>query len=126
MYQVRFMYYEKWIPGYDIKSIKIKRMFFICPKLNMCIYSPFCWGEVEPPIKFSKRGERLDWNSIFRRGLGGDFIQGDCRFHMKNKLKCEMVNDKKIYNKNFFLRHNYLGNFNKKISHFYGVNDEKP
>ena len=37
-----------------------------------------------------------------------------------------MVNDKKIYNKNFFLRHNYLGNFNKKISHFYGVNDEKP
>ena len=26
---------------------------------------------------------------------GGDLFQGDCRFYIKNKLKSEMLNDKK-------------------------------
>ena len=34
---------------------------------------------------------------------GGDFFQGSCNFHIKNKLKSEIFNDKKsLYAKIFF------------------------
>ena len=72
---------------------------------------PLCWGErVEPPTKFSKRGGgRLDRTSTFRGGCwerGGDFFQrgGGCNFHIKNKSKSEIFNEKKKFiSKNSFL-----------------------
>ena len=57
-------------------------------------------GGVKPPTKFSKRG--LDSVSIFRGALLGrrgvtSFKRGrgDYSFHVKNKLKSEIFNDKK-------------------------------
>ena len=47
---------------------------------------------VQPPTKFSKGG--LDRISIFRRGL--TFFRGGCSFYIKNKLKFEIFNDKKV------------------------------
>ena len=47
----------------------------------------FCCERGEPPTKFSKRG--LDKISTFRGGLGYNF-------HIKNKLKSEICNDKKM------------------------------
>ena len=64
---------------------------------------PFCWGRVEPPTKFSKSGERLDTISIFRGGCwerSGDLFQWGVQFLHKNKLKSEVLNDKKsLYTK---------------------------
>ena len=38
---------------------------------------------------------------------GHDFFQGGCNFHIKNKLKSEIINDKKKFiSKNVFLCHN--------------------
>ena len=61
-------------------------------------------GGVEHPTKFSKRWG-LDGTSAFRGGYlrkGGDIFHGGeggggrgCNFHIKNKLKSEMFNDKK-------------------------------
>ena len=53
---------------------------------------------VEPPPKFSKRG--LDRTSTFREVLLGKrrvtFFRGEgCNFHLKNKFKSEILNDKK-------------------------------
>ena len=48
-------------------------------------------GRVEPPTKFSKRGG-LTGPQLLE---GGDFFQGGCNFHIKNKLKSEIFNDKK-------------------------------
>ena len=54
-------------------------------------------GRVEPPTKFSKRGG-LTGPQLLEGGCwerGGDFFQGGCNFHIKNKLKSEIFNDKK-------------------------------
>ena len=44
--------------------------------------------------------------STFRGGSwerGGDFFQGrGCNFHIKNKLKSEIFNDKKVYKQKYF------------------------
>ena len=52
---------------------------------------------VEPPTKFSKRGcltgPQLLEGRCWRRGRG-DFFQGGCNFHIKNKLKSVIFNDK--------------------------------
>ena len=52
---------------------------------------------VEPPTKFPKWG--LDKTSAFRGGLlrkrRMSFFRGGCNFHVKNKLKSEIFNDKK-------------------------------
>ena len=45
-----------------------------------------------------QKGGGLDRTSTFRRGCWvrrGDFFQGGCSFHIKNKLKSEIFNDKK-------------------------------
>ena len=65
------------------------------------------WG-VEPPTKFSKKGEVLDKISIFRVGLlvkrAVVFFKGwGCSFYIKN-MKYLMT--KKSINKNAFLCHN--------------------
>ena len=58
----------------------------------------FCWGrEVEPPTKFSNRrwggltGPQLLEGSGWKRVT----VHGGCSFHIKNKLKSEIFNDKK-------------------------------
>ena len=57
---------------------------------------------------FQKGG--LDRRSIFKWGLlgkrGETFFRKGGNFDIKNKLKSEMFNDKKIINKNVFLCHN--------------------
>ena len=59
----------------------------------MCTPSPFC---------LEGGGLRPDGTSAFRGGCwerGGDFFRGggggDCNFHVKNKSKSEIFNDKK-------------------------------
>ena len=60
---------------------------------------PFFQGEeeVEPPTKFSK-GAGLTGSQLLE-GIagkeGGDLFQGGCNFHIKNKLKSQIINDKK-------------------------------
>ena len=63
---------------------------------------PFCRGEGGGGWASNQR------TSTFRGGSwerGGDFFQGgSCNFHIKNKLKSEIFNDKKVYKqKCFFL-----------------------
>ena len=62
-------------------------------------------GEGEPPDKFSKREDvGLDRTLIFKRGM--TFLReevGGCCFYIKNKLKSEILNDKKVYKQNVFL-----------------------
>ena len=58
-------------------------------------------GRVEPPPKFSWRGEGIDRYSIFGGGLlglmGGGWLRESCSFYIKNKLKSAIFNDKKVY-----------------------------
>ena len=55
----------------------------------------------EPPTKFSKKGGGggLDKTSTVRGGLlekmGVTFFREGCNFHIKNKLRSEIFNDKK-------------------------------
>ena len=57
------------------------------------------WGRggVEPPTKFSKTGGLTGPPLLV--GVtgkeGSDFFQGGCAFHIKNKLKSEIFDDKK-------------------------------
>ena len=50
--------------------------------ISKCAPPSLSAGRVEPPTKFSEGG--LDRTSAFR---GGDFFQGGCNFHTKNKSK---------------------------------------
>ena len=62
--------------------------------------SPFLLGcGVNPPTTFSKSGG-LTRPQLLEGGCwerGGDFFQEGCDFHIKNKLKSEIFNDKKVY-----------------------------
>ena len=55
-------------------------------------------GGVEPPTKFSK-WEALTGPQLLEGGScekrWGDFFQGGCHCHIKNKLKSKIFNDKK-------------------------------
>ena len=65
---------------------------------------PFLLGGFESPTNFSKSG-RLDRISIFRGGLlgtRGDFFQGVCSFYIKNKLKSQILIDKKSLSAKMF------------------------
>ena len=71
---------------------------------NICVHvhsghpPPLSAGGVEPPTKFSKRGG-LTGPQLLEGGCwekGGDLFQGGCNCHIKNKLKSEIFNDKKI------------------------------
>ena len=66
-------------------------------------------GGVESPTKVSKRW--LDRTSTFRGGLlgkrGVTLFRVGCNFHIKNKIKSEIFNDKKKFiRKNIFPYHN--------------------
>ena len=70
----------------------------------MCTPSPFCWG-VELPAKFSKKGGGLTVSQFLEGGCWekeGDLFQGDYCFYIKNKLKSEIFNDKKVFELKFF------------------------
>ena len=67
---------------------------------------PFCFlvstgvgegGGVEPPTKFSERGGLTGppLLVVVTGKEGSDFFQGGCAFHIKNKLKSEIFDDKK-------------------------------
>ena len=71
--------------------------------------SAFCFllgkeGGVEPPTRFSKRGCLTGPPLLV--GVtgkdGSDFFQGGCAFHIKNKLKSEIFDDKKGYKQKSF------------------------
>ena len=58
-------------------------------------------------MKFRKGQGELDRTSTFRGGhrerrWGVPFFQGSCTFHIKNKLKSEIFNDKKDYKQKYF------------------------
>ena len=68
-------------------------------------HTPFLLGEgVEPPAKFSKGGGLTGYQ--FLEGgswqVEDDFFQGDCSFYIKNILKSEIFNDKKVYKLKYF------------------------
>ena len=55
---------------------------------------------------FKKGGGRVNRISVFREGLLGkkiDLFQGVCNFYIKNKLKSEIINDKKKFINNISL-----------------------
>ena len=60
---------------------------------------PLCWGGVEPPIKFSKKGGGGLTGYQLLEGVAGKegviFFKWGCSFFIKNKLKFEIFNDKK-------------------------------
>ena len=64
----------------------------------------------EPPTKFSQRRGSTGYQLL--EGVDGkkgvtSFRGGGCNFHIKNKLKSEIFNDKKKFiSKNIFLCHN--------------------
>ena len=69
---------------------------------------PFCRGgggglSLQP--NFQKGGGGLIGPQLSEGGCwerGGDFFQGGCSFHIKNKLKSEIFNDKKVYEQRYF------------------------
>ena len=68
----------------------------LCEINIVCNPPSFCWG-VEPETKFSKRGGAWLDLSFQMAGCwerGGDF-SGGLQFSHKNKLKSDIVNDKK-------------------------------
>ena len=74
----------------------------------MCTPPPFCRG-VEPPTNDRVRGGGLDRTSTFRGEVAGKrgmtFFKGGgegCNFYIKNKLRFEIFNDKKVYKQKYF------------------------
>ena len=78
----------------NVRSLEIPKFCIVCNPPP-----PFFQGEeeVEPPTKFSK-GAGLTGSQLLE-GIagkeGGDLFQGGCNFHIKNKLKSQIINDKK-------------------------------
>ena len=72
----------------------------------MCTHTfPLGGGGGEPPTKFSKMRRGLTGPQLLEGGCwerGGDFIQGGCNFHIKNKSKSEVFNSKKVYEQKCF------------------------
>ena len=85
-------------------NLSVHFHFMVCASPHLC-----CGGGwvLTSNQSFKKAWGRLGRTSTFRGGLlvkrgggGGDFIQGGgrrggCNLHIKNKLKSEIVNDKK-------------------------------
>ena len=63
-------------------------------------------GGVEPPTIYLKgQGGVLDGTSHFRGVCwerGDDIFRSGCNFYLKNKLKSEILNDKKNYKQKYF------------------------
>ena len=93
---------------------KNKNAFFTCKAKqidlmwllsNAIVCSPlFLQGGWTSNQILKKRG--LNRTSTFRGGLlgktGVTFFRGGCNFHMKNKLKSKIFNDKKVYKQKYF------------------------
>ena len=73
-----------------------------------------CFWQLELLTKFSKREGLTELQLLEgvagnegRGGGGGYFFQGGCNFHIKDKLKSEIFNDKKRFiSKTIFVCHN--------------------
>ena len=62
-------------------------------------------NQIEPPTKFSKRGGSTGpqlLEGVAGKDGGDRFRVGSCYFHIKNKLKSQIFNDKKVYKQNIF------------------------
>ena len=58
-----------------------------------------------PPPPLWKRGGGLTGPQFLEGGCwerGGDFFQGGCNFYIKDKLKSEIFNDKKVFEQKSF------------------------
>ena len=92
--------YQEIVPNIekviDLFSTKNRRLSFTQTQCTLVVLQGGR-GEVEPPTKFSKSGgltgpQLLEVNCWER---GGDFFRGEgCNFHIKNKLKSEISNEK--------------------------------
>ena len=64
----------------------------------------FLQGGVDPPTNFSKRGVLTRPQLL--KGVAGKegvtFFRVGCNFHIKNKLKSEIFNGKKVYRQKYF------------------------
>ena len=71
-----------------------------CKDIYHSARPPFLLGGIESPTKFSKKGGGGDLTGRqLLEGVAekerGDFFQGSCNFHIKDKLKYEIFNDNK-------------------------------
>ena len=57
------------------------------------------------PLNFRKWGERAGGLTESQRGV--TFFQRGCSFFIRNELKSEIFNDKKLHKTKMFLCHNY-------------------
>ena len=58
---------------------------------------------LEPSSKFSKRRVLTGSERVVAGKDRGEFFQGSCSFYIKNKLKYEIFNDKKVLSTKMFL-----------------------
>ena len=63
------------------------------------VHPTFCWG-IESPTKFSKKGDLTGFQFLEEKIAGKEgrlFSAGEtgCNVYIKNKLKSEVLNDKK-------------------------------
>ena len=99
---------------HTLRSILVEVSMFPIPASSKtslrheCAPSSFCWGD---------RGEGWASNQIFKKKGGGSltgsqfdililrgfiFFRRGCSFDIKNKLKSEIFNDKKVYKRKCF------------------------
>ena len=85
---------------YKVSAKKsVEELCLMIPKSYSVHPPPYFCRRVEPPIKFSKRAALAGPQLL--EGVAGkegdNFFQGagSCNFHIKNKLKSEIFNDKK-------------------------------
>ena len=83
----------------NLKPNKHKRVSF---KTTTTYFAPpLSAGGLSLQPNFQKGGE-LDKNSTFKGGIAWKEGSWGCNFHIKNKLKSEIFNDKKVYKQKYF------------------------
>ena len=94
-------YYGEWVRRLAVRSGEHIGISPLTSKRHSVHLPPQCrkggGGGGEPPTKFSKKGGLTGpWLLEGVAGKeGGDFFQVGCNFHIKNKLKSEIFNEKK-------------------------------
>ena len=91
-----------------LSSVNIQLVGAYEKKKKLYIHSvqppPFCKGGGSGSNQIFKKGGELDREKGFKISTfrGDDFFQGGCNFHIKNKVKSEIFNDKKVYKQKYF------------------------
>ena len=86
---------------YDLLSEDIHVLGFSvqCEKKSWMSYC------TPPPLLYGRGGGGLTGPQFLEGGCwerGGDFFQGGCNFYIKDKLKSEIFNDKKVFEQKSF------------------------